>query len=201
MCSAFRTFQGWTALSEMRPTDGVLHVIPIPKAMGYILLRALQDDIADDDLCGTVNDRALAATERYHADLLPAYVPIPAVEPGDTVWWHGDLIHGVGDETTTDRWGNVMYIPAAPWCERNAVYAERCGTAFLAGRSPADFATEDYEVGWDGRATLDDLTPVGRAQLALSVSGRDVGDASDHRDRPVVGSEVVLRHVDPPHQP
>ena len=39
------------------------------------------------------------------------------------------------------------------------MYAERCGTAFLAGRSPADFATEDYEVGWDGRATLADLTP------------------------------------------
>ena len=26
MCSAFRTFQGWTALSDMAPTEGVLHV-------------------------------------------------------------------------------------------------------------------------------------------------------------------------------
>ena len=46
MCSAFRTFQGWTALSDMRPTDGVLHVVPIPSAMAYVLLRALQDDVA-----------------------------------------------------------------------------------------------------------------------------------------------------------
>ena len=66
MCLAFRTFQGWTALSEMQPDDGVLHVIPIPRAMGLVLLRALQDDIADDDLCGAVNDRVLAAVEQYH---------------------------------------------------------------------------------------------------------------------------------------
>ena len=69
----------------------MLHVIPIPKAMGYLLLRALQDDIADDDLCGADNDRVLAAVEQYHEVLFPAYGPIPAVEPGDTVWWHGDL--------------------------------------------------------------------------------------------------------------
>ena len=136
MCSAFRTFQGWTALSEMQPDDGVLHVIPIPRAMGLVLLRALQDDIADDDLCGAVNDRVLAAVEQYHDVLLPAYGPIPAVEPGDTVWWHGDLIHGVGDGSNDERWGNVMYIPAAPWCAKNAAYARLCGEAFLGGAAP-----------------------------------------------------------------
>jgi Protein of unknown function (DUF1479) len=167
MCSAFRTFQGWTALSEMHPGDGVLHVVPIPKAMGYILLRALQDDIADDDLCGADNDRVLAAVEQYHDVLFPAYGPIPAVGPGDTVWWHGDLIHGVGDGSNDERWGNVMYIPAAPWCDKNATYARLCGEAFLGGRSPGDFAAEDYEVDFEGRATLADLTETGRRQLAL----------------------------------
>jgi hypothetical protein len=39
-CSAFRTFQGRTALSDMLPDRGVLHAVPIPAAMGYILLRA-----------------------------------------------------------------------------------------------------------------------------------------------------------------
>ncbi len=167
MCSAFRTFQGWTALSEMRPGDGVLHVIPIPRAMGYLLLRALQDDIADDDLCGADNDRVLAAVERYHDVLFPAYGPIPVVEPGDTVWWHGDLIHGVGDGSNDERWGNVMYIPAAPWCGKNAAYARLCGEAFLAGRSPADFAAEDYEADWVNRAGPADLNETGRRQLAL----------------------------------
>jgi Protein of unknown function (DUF1479) len=169
MCSAFRTFQGWTALSEMRPDDGVLHVIPIPRAIGYVLLRALQDDIAEDDLCGADNDRVLAVVERYHEPLLPAYGPIPAVEPGDTVWWHGDLLHGVGDGSNDERWGNVMYIPAAPWCAKNAAYARACGVAFSAGRSPADFAAEDYEVDFVGRATFDDLNNIGRQQLALDL--------------------------------
>ena len=56
MCSAFRTFQGWTALSDMDHDQGVLHAVPIPEAMGYLMLRPLLDDVADDDMCGvTVN--------------------------------------------------------------------------------------------------------------------------------------------------
>jgi Protein of unknown function (DUF1479) len=167
MCSAFRTFQGWTALSEMRPGDGVLHVVPIPRAMGYLLLRALQDDVADDDLCGAVNGQALPISGKWHSVLLPALCPPPAVEPGDSVWWHCDLIHGVADDTTPERWGNVMYIPSSPHCEKNAAYAARCGQAFLAGRSPSDFAPEDYEVNWTGRGTVADLNSVGRKQLGL----------------------------------
>jgi hypothetical protein len=167
MCSAFRSFQGWTALSDMHPTDGVLHVVPIPSAMVYVLLRALQDDVPGDDLCGAANGQALPISERWHSILLPALSPIPAVEPGDTVWWHGDIIHSVADVSAQQRWGNVMYIPASPHCDKNAAYAEACGRAFLAGTSPADFAPEDYEVGWTRRAALDDLNPVGRQQLGL----------------------------------
>jgi Protein of unknown function (DUF1479) len=168
MCSAFRTFQGWTALSDMTPTEGVLHVVPIPTAMAYLLLRALQDDVADDDLCGAANGQSLPINERWHPDLMPALTPIPAVEPGDTVWWHGDLVHSVGEVTDQQGWGNVMYIPASPYCEKNAEYARSCGQAFLAGSSPTDFAAEDYETGWAGRATRDDLNATGLAQLGLT---------------------------------
>ena len=167
MCSAFRTFQGWTALSDMRPEDGVLNVVPIPHAMVYLLLRALQDDIADDDLCGAANGQALPITADHHAVLLPALTPIPAVEPGDTVWWHGDMIHSVAAVEDQHGWGNVMYIPASPACPKNNAYAADCGAAFLAGRSPSDFAAEDYEVGWVGRPGADDLSEVGRTQLQL----------------------------------
>ncbi len=51
-CSVFRTFQGWTALSDMIPGQGLLHVVPIPEAMAYILLRPLLDDVPEDELCG-----------------------------------------------------------------------------------------------------------------------------------------------------
>jgi Protein of unknown function (DUF1479) len=168
MCSAFRTFQGWTALSDMAPTEGVLHTVPIPSAMAYLLLRALQDDVADDDLCGAVNGQALPISERWHPVLMPALTPIPAVEPGDTVWWHGDMIHSVGAVQDQKGWGNVMYIPASPWCEKNVAYAAECGKAFLAGTSPTDFAAEDYEVDWAGRPTVDELNATGRAQLGLT---------------------------------
>jgi hypothetical protein len=167
MCSVFRTFQGWTALSDMRPADGVLHVVPIPSAMAYVLLRALQDDVPTDDLCGAVNGQALPISARWHPVLLPALSPIPAVEPGDTVWWHGDVIHCVSDQTTRERWGNVIYLPSAPHCPKNAAYGAACGQAFLRGVSPSDFAPEDYEVGWKGRATVEDLDAVGRKQLGL----------------------------------
>ena len=39
--------------------------------------------------------------------------------------------------------------------------------AFVQGRSAPDFAPEDYEVDFTGRATPDDLTPLGRAQMGL----------------------------------
>ena len=167
MCSAFRTFQGWTALSDMQPTEGVLHTVPIPNAMAYLLLRALADDVAADDLCGAANGQALPVDERWHSVLLPALTPIPAVEPGDTVWWHGDMIHSVGSVSDQQGWGNVMYIPASPHCEKNAAYAEACGQAFLSGASPSDFAAEDYEASWSGRMKPQDLNAVGREQLGL----------------------------------
>jgi len=167
MCSAFRTFQGWTALSDMARTEGVLHVLPIPHAMVYLLLRALADDVAEDDLCGAVNGQSLPVDERYHGLLLPAMSPIPDVGPGDTVWWHGDAVHSVAPVTDQQGWGNVMYIPAAPHCAKNAAYADDCGRAFLAGESPSDFAPEHYEAGWSRRPGPEELSATGRRQLGL----------------------------------
>ena len=91
--TVFRTFQGWTALSEMRPGDGVLHVVPIPAAVGYRLVHGLAGEL------GLLGDEPVPAPRRDAADdlLQQALVPIPAVAPGDTVWWHGDLYHSVGD--------------------------------------------------------------------------------------------------------
>ena len=53
VCSMFRTYQGWTALTRQGPRDGTLRLIPIADGISYVLLRALQDDVAEDDLCGT----------------------------------------------------------------------------------------------------------------------------------------------------
>ena len=167
MCSAFRTFQGWTALSEMKNDQGVLQAIPIAKAMGYLMLRPLLSDVADDDLCGVRLGAAFPVNEKFHGILTPALSKIPDVEPGDTVWWHCDLIHSVAPVTDQQGWGNVMYIPAAPWCEKNAQYANLVSDAFLTGSSPNDFPKEHYEREWQGRFSADQLNDLGRAGLAL----------------------------------
>ncbi|MET1004578.1 MAG: DUF1479 domain-containing protein [Propionibacteriaceae bacterium] len=167
MCSAFRTFQGWTALSEMDNDQGVLHTVPIPKAMAYLMLRPLLDDVADDDMCGVKPNRTFPANAKYHAILLDAVSSIPDVKPGDSVWWHCDMIHSVAPVTNQKGWGNVMYIPAAPWCAKNETYADSVREAFLAGNSPSDFPAENYEADWPDRFHETDLNTTGRRGLGL----------------------------------
>jgi hypothetical protein len=168
MCSAFRTFQGWTALSEMRNDQGVLHTVPIAKAMAYLMLRPLLDDVDDEDMCSVQPNRTFPASHKWHTMLVNAVAPIPSVEPGDSVWWHSDMIHSVAPVADQQGWGNVMYIPAAPWCTKNAAYAELVRVAFIDGRSPYDFPAEDYEVDWPNRFHVDQLNEIGRRGLGLA---------------------------------
>ncbi len=167
MCSAFRTFQGWTALSEMRNDQGVLHTVPIPKAMAYMMLRPLLADVPEDSMCGVKPNRTFPATEQWHGLLMDALSAIPSVQPGDSVWWHCDMIHSVAPVQNQQGWGNVMYIPAAPWCGKNESYARLVREAFLAGRSPFDFPEEHYEVSWANRFQPGRLNEIGRRGLGL----------------------------------
>ena len=64
MCSAFRTFQGWVALSDMPHDQGVLHTVPIPGAMAYLMLRPLLADVPDDDMCGVTVNRVFPVSEK-----------------------------------------------------------------------------------------------------------------------------------------
>jgi hypothetical protein len=60
-----------------------------------------------------------------------------------------------------------MYIASAPGCAKNTAYLARQLPAFLEGRTPPDFAPDDFEVDFRGRGTVADLTPLGRSQLGL----------------------------------
>ncbi|MGI5472778.1 DUF1479 domain-containing protein [Streptomyces sp. CA-132043] len=172
MCSAFRTFQGWTALSDMDHDQGVLHTVPIPEAMAYLMLRPLLPDVPEDDMCGVTTNQVFPATEEWHPLLMEALTGIPDVRAGDSVWWHCDMIHSVAPVTAQQGWGNVMYIPAAPWCPRNERYAAEVRHAFRTGSSPADFPEEHYERTWHGRFTPDRLNATGRRGLALDSAAR-----------------------------
>jgi len=167
VCSMFRTYQGWTALTRQGPKDGTLRLIPIAEGIAYVLLRALQDDVDEADLCGAAPGRALGVSPEWHPDLIAGMVSIPEVMPGDTVFWHTDICHAVADEHAGSEYASVIYIGSAPDCPKNRAYLPKQRQAFLEGRSAPDFAAMDFEVDFKGRATEQDLTDLGRAQMGF----------------------------------
>jgi Protein of unknown function (DUF1479) len=167
MCSAFRTFQGWTALSDMAHDQGVLFTVPIPEAMAYLMLRPLLSDVPEDDMCGVTVNQVYPVSEKWHPLLVRAFSGIPDIQAGDSVWWHCDVIHGVAPVENQQGWGNVMYIPAAPWCPRNEENAPKVRDAFLNGDSPSDFPEEHYERSWPDRFRPEQLNETGRRGLGM----------------------------------
>jgi Gig2-like len=167
VASVFRTYQGWTALTRQGPKDGTLRLVPVAEGISYVLLRALQDDVAEDDLCGAAPGRALGVSQAWHPEMMACLVSIPEVAPGDTVWWHTDICHAVADEHAGKEYASVIYIGSAPDCPKNRAYLPRQREAFLAGRSAPDFAPMDFEVDFVGRATESDLTDLGRRQMGF----------------------------------
>jgi hypothetical protein len=167
MCSVFRTFQGWTALSDMGHDQGVLHTVPIPEAMAYLMLRPLLSDVPEDDMCGVTVNQVFPVNEKWHPLLMRALSGIPDVQAGDSVWWHCDVTHSVAPVENQQGWGNVMYIPAAPWCPRNERYAASVREAFLNGESPSDFPEEHYERNWPDRFQPEQLNETGRRGLGM----------------------------------
>ncbi len=157
VCSMFRTFQGWTALTQQGQGDGTLQLIPISNSMVYVLLRALQDDVPEDELCGAKPGRALSVQPEWHSLLLKALTSIPRMQPGDTVFWHSDVVHAVENEHRGTGYSNVMYIASTPGCAKNTAYLAKQAPAFVAGKTPPDFAPDDFEVDFKGRGTEKDL--------------------------------------------
>ena len=163
----FRTFQGWTALTEQGPNDGTLQLIPIAKAMAYILTRALLDDVPKDELCGSKLGKALSVNKEYHSLLLEGLISIPNMKPGDTVWWHPDVVHAVEDKHLGKNYSNVVYVGSTPYCKKNLEYVRKQAKKFLKGESPPDFAAEDFETNYKGRIKIENLTSLAKKQLAI----------------------------------
>ena len=163
----FRTFQGWTALTEQGPNDGTLQLIPIAKAMAYILTRALLDDVPKGELCGSKLGKALSVNKEYHSLLLEGLISIPNMKPGDTVWWHPDVVHAVEDKHLGKNYSNVVYVGATPYCKKNIDYVRKQAKKFLKGESPPDFAAEDFETNYKGRIKIENLTSLAKKQLAI----------------------------------
>jgi Protein of unknown function (DUF1479) len=79
------------------------------------------------------------------------------------------VIHAVEDAHRGAGYIKVMYIPSAPACARNNEYLERQLPSYVEGESPPDFPTDHFEVDFVGRATAEDLPPLGKAQLGFDL--------------------------------
>jgi Protein of unknown function (DUF1479) len=168
VCKVFRSFQGWTALTAQGAGDGTLQVIPFVKeAISYLMLRPFLDDVPADDWCGSQQNKAFNINEKWHAPLLKGLCSLPKLQPGDTAFWHPDLIHAVEQRHDGKQYSNVMFIAATPYCKKNKDFIEMQKDTFLEGRSCPDFAAEDREINYEHRATTNDLTDIGKKAMGL----------------------------------
>ncbi|TIA71341.1 DUF1479-domain-containing protein [Aureobasidium pullulans] len=154
-----RAFQGWTALTSAGANEGSLLLYPdVKTAMAYVILRPLFD--APEDQCDimdatkwTLNaergwfpgtwrqlPQIVSPASHPHLRLGKCLVNIPTMRPGDTVWWHADMIHGVDVQHTGDHDSAVLYIAAVPTTEANTRYMRQQVVNFKAGVPPEDFA-------------------------------------------------------------
>ncbi|SUH38514.1 Protein of uncharacterised function (DUF1479) [Salmonella enterica subsp. enterica] len=168
-CSVFRTFQGWTALSDMLPGQGCFMSSLSRRRWRIFCCARCWMMSRKMNYAASAPGRVLPISEQWHPLLMAALTSIPPLEAGDSVWWHCDVIHSVAPVENQQGWGNVMYIPAAPMCEKNLAYARKVKAALETGASPGDFPREDYETTWEGRFTLRDLNIHGKRALGMDV--------------------------------
>ena len=82
-------------MSTSGPGDGTLRVLPLLKeVIAHVMMRPLLDDIPENMIPGYYPwIPTFYLVPQIHSKLMNAMVTIPEVNPGDTVWWHCDLIH------------------------------------------------------------------------------------------------------------
>ncbi|VUC36543.1 unnamed protein product [Clonostachys rosea] len=189
----FRSWQGWTSLSETGPNEGTLLVYPfIKEHTAYLLMRPLfkpkheRSEFKDDkDFLAPDNweldfestnfpgsppyrNQELNDETHPHLELLRTMVRMPKVYPGDSVWWHSDVIHAVESKHQGKIPASVFYIPAVALTARNAEYIRDQRATFHSGRPAPDFPGGTGESDFVSRGTGDDLLTVeGREGMGL----------------------------------
>ncbi|KAK0384079.1 hypothetical protein NLU13_8168 [Sarocladium strictum] len=162
-CSTFRMFQGWLSLSDIPPDDGTLLLCPsIKLSTAYFLLRPFFSPIhdcpshadyllpsnwvLDDPPTSIIHGARPSYTQELndilhpHLDLSRSLVQVPRLSPGDYVVWHCDAVYAIDGYQRDELDGaTVMYIPACPLTQTNALYLARQRKAFLLGQPSPDF--------------------------------------------------------------
>ncbi|CAK5269425.1 unnamed protein product [Mycena citricolor] len=196
--SVFRTFQGWLAISKTGPHQGTLKVFPsLILSNAYIIMRPFFRPIVplgSPDILAAKNwvfdlsssefpgiftragDKGFHGprpSDELHPHLLlnQTMTSIPDVNPGDTVFWHCDVVHAVEEEHTGAEDSAVMYIPAVPLTPVNASYIEKQRVSFAAGIPPPDYPVATTGVDFVGLATEADIVESeGRRAMGLPIA-------------------------------
>ncbi|KAH6656297.1 hypothetical protein BKA67DRAFT_512900 [Truncatella angustata] len=190
-CSMFRMFQGILALTTVEP--GMVRLLPSPKlATAYFLLRPFfsaikpppessQDSEAWEAyldasnwqlekeqstiIHGAVPGHAQRVTDNWHPhlNLNASLVAPPTLQPGDYIVWHPDQPYAF--EKPPPSLSMLVYTPAAPLTQTNALFLARQRKAFLRGTPAPDFDSTGSGLGSEaphrGRLDEKDIAEVG----------------------------------------
>ncbi|ORY60070.1 uncharacterized protein BCR38DRAFT_443830 [Pseudomassariella vexata] len=190
-CSMFRMFQGILALTTVEP--GMVRLLPSPKlSTAYFLLRpffspkkphpekdaepAAWDEYLDASnwaldeeqtttIHGAVPGHAQRVTEVWHPhlQLSKSLVAPPTLKPGDYIVWHPDEPYAF--ERAPPSTSMLVYTPAAPLTQTNALFLARQRKAFLRGHPGPDFDSTGSGLGSEaphtGRLEEKDIAAVG----------------------------------------
>ncbi|TVY84971.1 Uncharacterized protein LSUE1_G000846 [Lachnellula suecica] len=157
--TVLRAFQGWTALTSAGKQEGSLLLYPnVKTAIAYMLLRpfftapASEKEIMDASKWTLDTDNGwfpgtwkqdsqrASPTSHPHLRLKECMVNIPAMRPGDGIFWHTDMLHAVETDHLGKHDSSVAYIAATPTTEANNAYMKRQAAAFMnGGKVPEDF--------------------------------------------------------------
>ncbi|KAF5602357.1 DUF1479 domain-containing protein [Fusarium pseudocircinatum] len=146
-CSVWRSLQGWLSLSNTQTGEGTLRVLPSLKlSMAYIMLRPLFHTGEYNDSLPTFPGATPGQTQFFptvegHPDLdiKRAIVGIPPVRPGDYVFWHCDLVHGVDPTNPGLVDSSVSYNACNPLTPYNIESLLTTRESFQKGDVPIDF--------------------------------------------------------------
>ncbi|KAL2755051.1 hypothetical protein ACRALDRAFT_1064766 [Sodiomyces alcalophilus JCM 7366] len=205
-CSMFRMFQGWLSMSDVDPSEGTLLLCPMLQlATAYFLLRPFfsprvpasaartaaaflsRDNWGLDFSQTSVIQGAVPSYTQElnsllhpHLQLDKSLVRIPRVEPGDYVVWHPDMVYGVDKVPPHAKPATIMYIPACPLTQTNALYLARQRKAFLLGQPCPDFGGGQGETTHLGRPGTQEVNDAGgdEALRAMGLMPWEEDDAS-----------------------
>jgi hypothetical protein len=218
-CTMFRMFQGSLSLSSIEPGEGSLRVCPMLQlATAYFLLRpfftpkstcpsAFLDD-ANWTLEQPQNSVLHGALPSYtqefnsllhpHLQLERSLVNIPPVYPGDYVIWHPDTIHAVDPIHQGQHDSSVLYIPACPLTQTNALFMTRQRKAFLLGYPGPDFESGKGEANHMGRPGVGDINEAGGDEglKAMGLLPWEEDEAETDTERKLVGMANAILFPD-----